>query len=91
MFAYVGCGHWVFFVPFVVHDCTGKPISSLKLSLHWSLSFMKICTTHYFLLDSSRPFNLSCICLIKLKNVYFNFLKTKQGARLKQIPGIISE
>lgn len=49
-------------VLFVVLACTSKLIGSLKLSFHGSLSFMKICTTHYFLLDlSSRTFSLSFI------------------------------
>lgn len=69
MFVCVGYGHWLFFVLFVVLACTGKLIGSSMLSFHGSLSFMKICTTHYFLLGlSSRTFSLSYICLIKFKN-----------------------
>lgn len=48
---FAGYRHWLFFVLFVVfHDCIGNLIGSLRLSLHGSLSFMNMCTTHYFLI-----------------------------------------
>lgn len=68
----------------------GKLIGSLKLSLPGSLSIMKMCTTHYFPLDSSsRTFSLTYICLLKFKNVYFNFFKRRQGTRLKAYPLVL--
>lgn len=59
MLVCVGYRHWLFFVLFVVHDCTGELIGSLKLSLLESLSFMKMCTTHYFLLESLSHYLLA--------------------------------
>lgn len=66
VFVFVGYGQWLFFVLFVlVLACTGKLIGSLKLSFHGSLSSIKICTAHYFLLDLSSRNSLSYICLTK--------------------------